>query len=69
MWVGCHLSKTGRGGMACLDGGCSEEDKVVSLPHTSVGGKDLSHGGGYFGSPCVTGFFVHPTSCQWVRGA
>lgn len=21
MWVGCHLSKAGRGGMLCLDGG------------------------------------------------
>lgn len=42
MWVGCHLSKAGRGGMLCLDGGGG--------PQTSVGGRDLSHGGGCFGS-------------------
>lgn len=50
MWVGCHLSKAGRGGMLCLDevgwgGGTSEKDMVVSLPQTSVGGRELSHGG------------------------
>lgn len=26
MWVGCHLSKAGRGGMLCLDGGGGTSD-------------------------------------------
>lgn len=36
--------------MLCLDevgwgGGTSEKDMVLSLPQTSVGGRELSHGG------------------------
>lgn len=34
--------------MLCLDelrGGTSEKDMIVSLPQTSVGGRDLSRGG------------------------
>lgn len=68
MWVGYHLSKAGKGGMACLDRATQRRTRLSSLPHALVGGGDLSHGRGYFGTLCVAGFSVHPTSCQWVRG-
>lgn len=38
MWVGCHLSKAGRGGMLCLDGGGDLREGHGCVPALDFGG-------------------------------